>query len=178
MEFTPINTQEEFDTRVAELYGDVNDLQGKITAHTQTIEQLQGQIKGYDLKIQLYTVPGQVKYNATRKLVLKGVDGIVFVADAQEQMREKNIRSLNQLHENLQDYKESIFRLPLVLQYNKVDLRNQGIPVLPTSVLDKDLNSKLKVPTFEASALTGYNVPETLKKIISSTVISIQKKLM
>ena len=137
-----------------------------------------GQIKGYDLKIQLYTVPGQVKYNATRKLVLKGVDGIVFVADAQEQMREKNIRSLNQLHENLQDYKESIFRLPLVLQYNKVDLRNQGIPVLPTSVLDKDLNSKLKVPTFEASALTGYNVPETLKKIISSTVISIQKKLM
>jgi signal recognition particle receptor subunit beta len=137
-----------------------------------------GQIKGYDLKIQLYTVPGQVKYNATRKLVLKGVDGIVFVADAQEQMREKNIRSLNQLHENLQDYKESIFRIPLVLQYNKVDLRNQGIPVLPTSVLDKDLNSKLKVPTFEASALTGYNVPETLKKIISSTVISIQKKLM
>ena len=136
-----------------------------------------GQIKGYELKIQLYTVPGQVKYNATRKLVLKGVDGIVFVADAQEQMREKNIRSLNQLHENLVDYKESIFRIPLVLQYNKVDLRNQGIPILPISVLDKDLNSKLKVPTFEASALTGYNVPETLKKIISSTVISIQKKL-
>jgi signal recognition particle receptor subunit beta len=110
--------------------------------------------------------------------VLKGVDGIVFVADAQEQMREKNIRSLNQLHENLMSYKESIFKIPLVLQYNKVDLRNQGIPVLPISVLDKDLNSKLKVPTFEASALTGYNVPETLKKIISSTVISIQKKLM
>ncbi|NLX18272.1 MAG: GTPase domain-containing protein [Desulfobulbus sp.] len=137
-----------------------------------------GQIKGYDLKIQLYTVPGQVKYNATRKLVLKGVDGIVFVADAQEQMREKNIRSLNQLHENLMSYNESIFKIPLVLQYNKVDLRNQGIPVLPISILDKDLNSKLKVPTFEASALTGYNVPETLKKIISSTVISLQRKLM
>ena len=137
-----------------------------------------GQIKGYDLKIQLYTVPGQVKYNATRRLVLKGVDGIVFVADAQEQMREKNIRSLNQLHENLMTYKESIFRIPLVLQYNKVDLKNQGIPILPTAVLEKDLNSKLKVPAFEASALTGYNVPETLKKIISSTVTSIQKKLM
>jgi len=137
-----------------------------------------GKIKGYEMKIQLYTVPGQVKYNATRKLVLKGVDGIVFVADAQEQMREKNIRSLNQLHENLQSYKESIFRIPLVLQYNKVDLRNQGIPILPTSVLEKDLNSKLKVPSFEASALTGYNVPETLKKIISSTVVSIQKKLL
>lgn len=137
-----------------------------------------GQIKGYDLKIQLYTVPGQVKYNATRKLVLKGVDGIVFVADAQEQMREKNIRSLNQLHENLVEYNESIFRLPLVLQYNKVDLRNQGIPILPTAVLEKDLNSKLKAPFFEASAITGYNVPETLKKIISLTVLSIQKKLM
>ena len=137
-----------------------------------------GKIKGYELKIQLYTVPGQVKYNATRKLVLKGVDGLVFVADAQEAMREKNIRSLNQLHENLKGYKESIFKIPLVIQYNKVDLRNQGIPVLPTAVLEKDLNSKLKVPSFEASALTGYNVPETLKKIISSTVVSVQKKLL
>ena len=137
-----------------------------------------GKIKGYELKIQLYTVPGQVKYNATRKLVLKGVDGIVFVADAQEAMREKNIRSLNQLHQNLKAYKESIFRIPLVLQYNKIDLRNQGIPILPRSVLDKDLNSKLNVPAFEASALTGQNVPETLKKIISSTVVSIQKKLL
>jgi len=136
-----------------------------------------GQIKGFDMKIQLYTVPGQVKYNATRKLVLKGVDGIVFVADAQKEMREKNIRSLNQLHENLLSFKESIFRLPLVMQYNKVDLRNQGVPILPISVMEKDLNSKLKVPSFEASAMTGYNVPETLKKIISLTVVSIQKKL-
>ena len=135
-------------------------------------------IKGYELKIQLYTVPGQVKYNATRKLVLKGVDGIAFIADAQEAMREKNIHSLNQLHQNLKEYKESIFRIPLVLQYNKIDLRNQGIPILPRSVLDKDLNSKLNVPAFEASALTGYNVPETLKKIISSTVVSVQKKLL
>ncbi|WP_417911912.1 GTP-binding protein [Candidatus Electronema sp. TJ] len=137
-----------------------------------------GKIKGYELKIQLYTVPGQVKYNATRKLVLKGVDGIVFVADAQEAMREKNIRSLNQLHENLKEYKESIFKIPLVMQYNKVDLRDQGIPILPTTVLEQDLNSKLKVPYFEASALTGYNVPETLKKIISLTVVSVQKKLL
>jgi signal recognition particle receptor subunit beta len=137
-----------------------------------------GKIKGYELKIQLYTVPGQVKYNATRKLVLKGVDGLVFVADAQEAMREKNIRSLNQLHENLKEYKESIFKIPLVMQYNKIDLRNQGIPILPTSVLEKDLNSKLKVPSYEASALTGYNVPQTLKKIISSTVVSVQKKLL
>ncbi|HHO47122.1 MAG TPA: gliding motility protein [Desulfobacteraceae bacterium] len=136
-----------------------------------------GQIKGFDMKIQLYTVPGQVKYNATRKLVLKRVDGIVFVADSQKQMREKNISSLNQLHENLLGQKESIFRIPLVMQYNKVDLRNQGVPILPTEIMEKDLNSKLKVPSFEASALTGYNVPETLKKIISLTVVSIQKKL-
>lgn len=136
-----------------------------------------GQIKGFDLKIQLYTVPGQIKYNATRKLVLRGVDGIVFVADTQQQMRGKNIGSLNQLHENLASLKESIFRIPLVIQYNKIDLRKQGIPVLPTNVLEQDLNSKLKVSSFEASALTGYNVPETLKKIISSTVMSIQRKL-
>ena len=137
-----------------------------------------GKIKGYDLKIQLYTVPGQVKYNATRKLVLKGVDGIVFVADSQAEMREKNIRSLNQLHENLLAHKESIFRLPLVMQYNKVDLRDQGVPLLPFEVLERDLNAKLKAPAFEASALTGYHVADTLKKIISLTVISIQKKLL
>ena len=137
-----------------------------------------GKVKGYDVKIQLYTVPGQVKYNATRKLVLRGVDGIVFVAGAMEKQREKNIRSLNQLHENLQSYKENIFDIPLVLQYNKVDLGQHGIPVLPTSVLEQDLNSRLKVPSFEASAITGYNVAATLKKIISSTVVSIQKKLL
>lgn len=137
-----------------------------------------GKIKGYDVKIQLYTVPGQVKYNATRKLVLRGVDGIVFVADAMEKQREKNIRSLNQLHENLQSYKESIFKIPLVMQYNKVDLKEHGIPILPTELLQKDLNSRLKVPYFEASAITGYHVAETLKKIISSTVVSIQKKLL
>ncbi len=137
-----------------------------------------GKIKGYDIKIQLYTVPGQVKYNATRKLVLKGVDGVVFVADAMEKQREKNIRSLNQLHENLQAYKESIFKIPLVIQYNKVDLKEHGVPILPTELLRKDLNSRLKVPDFEASAITGYNVAATLKKIISSTVVSIQKKLL
>lgn len=137
-----------------------------------------GQIKGYDIKIQLYTVPGQVKYNATRKLVLRGVDGIVFVADAMEKQREKNIRSLNQLHENLQSYKVSIFKIPLIMQYNKIDLKEHGIPILPIEVLQKDLNSRLQVPYFEASALTGYNVAATLKKIISSTVVSIQKKLL
>ena len=102
----------------------------------------------------------------------------MFVADAMEKQREKNIRSLNQLHENLQSYKESIFNIPLVMQYNKVDLQEHGIPILPTAILQKDLNSRLKVPYFEASAIKGYNVAATLKKIISSTVVSIQKKLL
>ncbi len=136
-----------------------------------------GKINGYDIRIQLYTVPGQIKYNATRKLVLRGVDGIVFVADAMEKQREKNIRSLNQLHSNLQIYKESIFDIPLVLQYNKVDLKERGIPLLSTETLQQDLNSKLQAPWFEASAIAGYNVAATLKKIISLSVVSIQKKI-
>ncbi len=77
-----------------------------------------GIINGYDVKIQLYTVPGQVKYNATRRLVLRGVDGIVFVADAMTVRREKNILSLKNLQENLADYKKSILRIPFVSEYN------------------------------------------------------------
>ena len=74
-----------------------------------------GKVNGYDVKIQLYTVPGQVKYNATRRLVLRGVDGIVFVADAMAVRREKNILSLKNLQENLAAYKKSIFKIPIVL---------------------------------------------------------------
>jgi signal recognition particle receptor subunit beta len=137
-----------------------------------------GKIQGYDVRIQLYTVPGQVKYNATRKLVLKGVDGVVFVADAQEEQRKRNIESLNNLHENLSAYNLSIFRIPLVLQYNKIDLKESGVPLLSQETLQKDLNSKLKVPAFEASALTGGNVIPTLKKVITLTMASIQEKLL
>jgi mutual gliding-motility protein MglA len=136
-----------------------------------------GQIKGYDVKIQLYTVPGQVKYDATRRLVLRGVDGIVFVADSMSIRREKNIHSLKNLQENLATYKKSIFKIPLVLQYNKRDLVEQGIPLLPLEVMEKDLNSQLKVPSFGASAATGNNVAETMKKIIMMTMLSLQKEL-
>ena len=136
-----------------------------------------GIINGYDVKIQLYTVPGQVKYNATRRLVLRGVDGIVFVADAMAVRREKNILALKNLQENLAAYKKSIFRIPFVIQYNKIDLKEQGIPLLPLPTLEKDLNSQLKMPSFEASAVLGTNVVETLKKIISMTVASIKKDL-
>ncbi len=136
-----------------------------------------GQIKGFDVTIQLYTVPGQVKYNATRRLVLRGVDGVVFVADVQKQMRKKNIDSLNQLYENLETYNLDLFKVPLVMQYNKIDLKKTDIPILPSMVLQKDLNSLLRAPAFEASALKGGNVIPTLKKIISMTLASIQEQV-
>lgn len=136
-----------------------------------------GQIKGFDVTIQLYTVPGQVKYNATRRLVLRGVDGVVFVADVQQDQRKKNIDSLNQLYENLETYNLDLFKIPLVMQYNKIDLRKTDIPILPSRVMQKDLNSLLKVPAFEASALNGGNVIPTLKKIISMTLASIQDQI-
>jgi len=137
-----------------------------------------GQILGYDVKIQLYTVPGQVKYNATRKLVLRGVDGIVFVADSMVEKREKNITSLDGLKVNLEEYRKSISDIPLVMQYNKRDLAKQGIPLLSIECLEQDLNSKLKAPAFTASALAGTNVASTMKKIISLTMASLQKELV
>ena len=136
-----------------------------------------GKIKGYDVKIQLYTVPGQVKYNATRTLVLRGVDGIVFVADAMAVRKEKNILSLKNLHENLALYKKSVTKIPLVFQYNKMDLAEQGIPLLSYETLEQNLNSRLKAPAFKASALMGINVVQTMKKIISMTLASLQKEL-
>lgn len=136
-----------------------------------------GKIKGYSVRVQLYTVPGQVKYDATRRLVLKGVDGVVFVADSLSVQRKKNLISLKNLQTNLAAYKKDIFKIPLVLQYNKRDLEDQGIPVLPIDILEKDLNQQLKVPSFPASALKGDNVVATLKKIISLTMVAFQKGL-
>lgn len=136
-----------------------------------------GQIKGFDITIQLYTVPGQVKYNATRKLVLRGVDGIVFVADVQKEQRKKNIESLNQLYENLKTHNLDLFKMPVVMQYNKIDLKQSNIPILPSQTMQKDLNGLLRAPAFEASALKGGNVIPTLKKNISMTLASIQDQL-
>ncbi|MDY6879525.1 MAG: GTPase domain-containing protein [Desulfatiglans sp.] len=136
-----------------------------------------GKIKNYDVKIQLYTVPGQVKYDATRRLVLRGVDGIVFVADAMSVMREKNILSLKNLQKNLASYKKSIFKTPLVLQYNKMDLADQGIPLLSVEALERQLNGQLKVPSRVASAINGTNVIETMKDIIKITMASLKEEL-
>jgi len=136
-----------------------------------------GKIRGFDVRVQLYTVPGQVKYNATRELVLRGVDGVVFVADSMEVRRAKNLFSLRNLQENLISHGKSVFKIPLVLQYNKRDLKEQGVPLLSVETLEKDLNSQLEVPSFGASALIGTNVVATLKKIISMTVASIQSQM-
>lgn len=136
-----------------------------------------GKIKGYDIKIQLYTVPGQVKYNATRKLVLRGVDGVVFVGDSAVVRKEKTLLSLENLKENLATYNKDIFELPLVLQYNKRDLAEQGIPILPVETLDQELNSELKAPVFEASAVEGTGVIETFKKVTAMTIISLENEL-
>jgi mutual gliding-motility protein MglA len=136
-----------------------------------------GKIKDYTVKIQLYTVPGQVIYNETRRLVLRGADGIVFVADSMSLRKEKNLISLKNLQDNLSTYKKSIFKIPLVMQYNKRDLEAEGIPLTPVNILEQSLNSKIKVPSFEASARNGVNVMETLKKIISLTVASLSNEI-
>lgn len=136
-----------------------------------------GEIKGHSIKIQLYTVPGQVKYNATRRLVLRGVDGVVFVADSMDLRREMNIRSLHNLKENLESFNKNILNVPIVMQYNKRDLSEEGIPILPIETMQKDLNRQLKAPYFPASAVSGENVTATMKKIIALTVSSLRKKL-
>jgi len=136
-----------------------------------------GKIRGCDVKLQLYTVPGQTKYSSTRKLVLKNVDGLVFVADSLELRRKANMLSLKDLQKNLAEQNMSIFKTPLVIQYNKRDLGDTGIPILPVDVLEKDLNSKLKVPSFEASAFKGNGVAETFKKVLQLTLIQLNKEL-
>jgi hypothetical protein len=136
-----------------------------------------GKVAGYDVKIQLYTVPGQVKYDSTRRLVLKGVDGVVFVADSTVERREKNITSIRNLEDNLKIYNKDIHDIPLVIQYNKRDLAHDGIEILDLETMEKDLNAELKVPAIEASAVKGDNVVVTLKKIIALTLASLEQQL-
>jgi len=136
-----------------------------------------GRVKGYKIRAQLYTIPGQVQYKATKKLVLKGVDGVVFVADSMALRQQLNIDSLEDLKENLAIFGKNILQTPLVFQYNKRDLEEQGIPLLSYETLEKDLNSQLVAPSFEASTVTGFNVVETVKKAISLTVASLQDRL-
>jgi len=119
-------------------------------------------IKGYRTKFQLYTVPGQVIYNTTRQLVLRGVDGIVFVADSQYDKMSENVDSFTNLEENLKSLKMNLADIPYVLQYNKRDLPN----VAPMEYMEFLLNNReVQVPSFEASASKCEGVFETLNMI-------------
>ena len=121
-----------------------------------------GTISGFTTRFQLYTVPGQVYYNATRRLVLQGADGVVFVADSQARQLDENIESLQNLQANLLDLGVDIRQLPLILQYNKQDLPKELI--LTPAELDDALNFR-GVPSFAADALHGTGVFESLKGI-------------
>ena len=121
-----------------------------------------GLISGFSTRFQLYTVPGQVYYNATRRLVLQGSDGVVFVADSQARQLDENLESLQNLQSNLLELGIDVRTLPVVLQYNKQDLPREL--VLQTADLDDALNFR-GVPSFGADALHGRGVFETLKGI-------------
>jgi signal recognition particle receptor subunit beta len=136
-----------------------------------------GKLRGCDVRVQLYTVPGQVRYESTRKLVLRGADGIVFVADSLEVRREKNMLALKDLHQNLKEYNLSIFKVPLVMQFNKRDLSDANIALMPIEQMQQDLNNQLKVPWFQGSALTGDGVGKTLNACLKLLLKSIQKEL-
>jgi signal recognition particle receptor subunit beta len=131
-----------------------------------------GTIAGFKTKIQLYTVPGQVFYNTTRKLVLKGVDGIVFVADSQRPMLPSNIESLANLEANLAELGIVMDTVPLVLQYNKRDLQD----ICTVEELDQTLNSRA-IPSVEAAAVSGSGVFETLRAISRLTLGALKKQL-
>ena len=127
-----------------------------------------GTIRGFKTRFHLYTVPGQVYYNASRKLILKGVDGVVFVADSQIERLDANIESMHNLYENLAEYAMDPREMPFVIQYNKRDLPN----VASVPELDTNLNPTA-VPAFEAVATRGIGVFDTLKAVSKLVIKSL-----
>ena len=133
-----------------------------------------GVIGGFKTRVQLYTVPGQVFYNTTRKLVLKGVDGMVFVADSQRAMKDANVESLANLRANLAEIGIKLDEIPLVFQYNKRDLAN----ILSVEELEESLNPQRQQESYEACAVLGQGVFETLKAISRLTLRSLKKRML
>ena len=131
-----------------------------------------GMIKGYKIKFHLYTVPGQIYYSGSRKLILKGVDGVVFVADSQRERFEANIESISDMLDNLRDYNINFKDLPFVIQLNKRDLPN----IYPANELISALRQKDE-PVIEAIAINGQGVVETLKSISKKIMVEVKKKL-
>ncbi len=128
-----------------------------------------GEIRGFKTRFHLYTVPGQVIYEASRKLILRGVDGIVFVADSQVDKMESNIESINSLKVNLEEQGYSVDKVPTIVQFNKRDLPN----IAPIDELSKKLNTH-NWPEQEAIAVEGVGVFETLKTITKSVLLNIR----
>ena len=129
-----------------------------------------GTVRGFKTRFHLYTVPGQVFYDASRKLILKGVDGVVFVADSQVERMEANIESLQNLKDNLSEQGYDYAKIPLVIQYNKRDLPNAA----PTEEL-RNLLNPATVPDFEGVAFKGDGVFETLKAIAKLVLTELKK---
>jgi signal recognition particle receptor subunit beta len=130
-----------------------------------------GEIRGFKTRFHLYTVPGQVFYDASRKLILKGVDGVVFVADSQEERFEANVESLENLKANLREQGYDYDKIPIVIQYNKRDLPN----AVPVESLREALNPTGKLPDFEAAAQGGKGVFETLKALARLVLQELKK---
>jgi signal recognition particle receptor subunit beta len=129
-----------------------------------------GEIRGFKTRFHLYTVPGQVFYDASRKLILKGVDGVIFVADSQNERMEANIESLENLRLNLTEQGYNLDKLPYIIQYNKRDLPNAA----PLDEL-RELLNPTHVPEFEACATTGVGVFETLKAIAKAVLTELRR---
>jgi len=129
-----------------------------------------GEIRGFKTRFHLYTVPGQVFYDASRKLILKGVDGVVFVADSQEERYDANIESMDNLRYNMTEQGYDLDKIPFIIQYNKRDLPN----AMPVEELRRDLNTT-GVLDFEACAATGEGVFETLKAVAKLILIDLKK---
>ena len=129
-----------------------------------------GQIRNYSTRFHLYTVPGQVFYDASRKLILRGVDGVVFVADSQEERLDANLESLSNLEQNLKEHGFDLNTIPYVLQLNKRDLPN----IMPVEKLQKLLRVKGE-PVFEAVATQGIGVLDTLKAITRQVLVALRK---
>ncbi len=167
-------------TNLQYVYAKTNpDLKGKmISLATETERTLffdflplaLGEIRGFKTRFHLYTVPGQVFYDASRKLILKGVDGAVFVADSQNERMEANVESLENLQTNLIEHGLNLHEIPWVMQYNKRDLPN----ATPLEEMRKLLNPT-DVPEFEACATTGEGVFETLKAVAKGVLSNLQK---
>ncbi len=136
-----------------------------------------GRIRGYDVKIRFYTVPGGEKYRSTRAAVLKGVDGVVFVADSMSVRREINIKCFGELEAHLAAMDRRPGSVPVVFQYNKRDLEGTGVPILPVETMRRDLNPGGKSPSFPTSGVTGENVVAAMKQGIVFTVTRLHASM-